>query len=338
MLAQDISIDADTRREVIESVALAVETHYVFPHVGKAMHDGLHASLAANMYDDLTTPSALCDRLTSDLQAISKDKHVHVSYSEKARLLEPPAEPSPEAFVEWVAEGRSVNFGFYKVERMPGNVGYLDIRTFWEATLPVAGETAVAAMNFLTSTDALIIDLRQNTGGSPSMIALLTTFLFGPKTVHLNSFYDRSGEKTTQSWTLPYVPGQRTPDKPVYVLTSNTTFSAAEEFTYNLKNLGRATIIGETTGGGAHPGDFITVTPHFRIFVPIGRAINPISGTNWEGTGIEPDIAVPEADALNYAYRLALGDVLAQLGDSPTTSWAREQVEEARMALAELGA
>jgi C-terminal processing protease CtpA/Prc len=192
-------------------------------------------------------------------------------------------------------------------------------------------------MNLLAHTDALIIDLRKNTGGSPTMIALLSTFLFGPEPVHLNSFYDRSGDKTSQTWTLPYVPGQRTPDKPVFVLTSNRTFSAAEEFTYNLKNLKRATIIGEKTGGGAHPGGDISVTPHFRVFVPVGRAINPISGTNWEGTGIEPDIAVPEAGALDYAYRLALGEVIKRLGDA-TVGAAKTQIAEARSALAALEA
>ncbi len=337
MIAQDTNVDVDARREVVEGVARTIDKHYVFPDVAMAMHDALVSALAAHEYDDLTTPEALCDRLTSDLQAICKDKHVRVRYSEKARLIEPPPEPSPEAMTAWIAEGRSENFGFYKVERLDGNVGYLDFRTFWEASLTEAGETAVAAMNFLTHTDALIIDLRRNTGGAPSMIALLSSFLFGPEPVHLNSFYDRAGEKTRQTWTLPYVPGKRTPKKPVYVLTSSITFSAAEEFTYNLKNLKRATIIGETTGGGAHPGDDISVTPHFRVFVPTGRAINPISGTNWEGTGIEPDIAVPASEALDHAYRHALKDVLGMLGDASTGA-AKSQAEEARAALSRLEA
>lgn len=167
------------------------------------------------------------------------------------------------------------------------------------------------------------------------MIALLSTFLFGPEPVHLNSFYDRSGDKTSQTWTLPYIPGNRTPDKPVYVLTSSSTFSAAEEFTYNLKNLKRATIVGEKTRGGAHPGRDVSVTAHFRVFVPVGRAVNPISGTNWEGTGVEPDISAPEADALDSAYRLALGDVLTKLGEA-STGEAKAHAAEVRSALAEL--
>jgi C-terminal processing protease CtpA/Prc len=155
--------------------------------------------------------------------------------------------------------------------------------------------------------------------------------------VHLNSFYERPGDKHTQTWTLPYVPGLRTPDKPVYVLTSNRTFSAAEEFTYNLKNLKRATIVGETTGGGANPGGYISVTPHFRVFVPTGRAINPITSTNWEGTGIEPDIQVPQTDALNEAYRLALDKVIEKLGDGSRSEAAKSQLEEARTAMSALG-
>jgi C-terminal processing protease CtpA/Prc len=167
------------------------------------------------------------------------------------------------------------------------------------------------------------------------MVALLISYLVGPEPVHLNSFYMRSEDKTTQSWTQAYVPGKRMADKPVYVLTSNRTFSGAEEFSYNLKNLKRATLIGETTGGGAHPGDDVFVHPHYRVFVPIGRPINPVSGTNWEGTGVEPDIAVPQEQALTVAHRMALEDLLDKLGDAPKGA-ARTQAEEARAALAEL--
>ncbi len=336
MAEPDNTIDADTRREVVANIATTLESFYVFPEVAQRMSAELKAA-GTGAYDDLTTPDALCGRLTADLQAISHDKHLRVRYNIEPQAVTSVGEHSPEEEAEWAAQGRIANFGFRKVERLDGNIGHLDLRGFWEASLPGAGATAVAAMNLLSHTDALIVDLRQNGGGAPSMIALLSSFLFKAKPVHLNSFYERNGDKMSQSWTLPYIPGPRTPDKPAYVLTSSRTFSAAEEFTYNLKNLKRATIVGETTGGGAHPGGDIAVTPHYRIFVPTGRAINPISGTNWEGTGVEPDVSVPQEQALDCAYRLALEIVLEKLGDA-TSRAAKSQAEEARAALADLSA
>ena len=339
MVGTSATIDADTRRQVVENIAGAFDKYYVFPEVAISMGEALRASLEAGEYDELATPQDFADRLTAHLQAVSHDKHIRVRYSSAARLLGGPEdEDSAAETSEAIALARSLNFGFYKVERLDGNVGYLDLRSFWDAHLPGAGETAVAAMNVLAHTDALIVDLRRNGGGSPTMIALLSSFLFKAEPVHLNSFYERPRDRNTQSWTLPYVPGLRTPDKPVYVLTSNRTFSAAEEFTYNLKNLKRATIVGETTGGGANPGGYISATPHFHVFVPTGRAINPITSTNWEGTGVEPDIQVPQAEALNEAYRLALGRIIEKLGDAPASDAARSQLEEARAAMAALEA
>ena len=163
-------------------------------------------------------------------------------------------------------------------------------------------------MNFLGNVDAIIFDLRDNGGGDPKMVALISTYLFDQPT-HLNDIYNRKEDATTQFWTLPYVPGKRLAGKPVFVLTSKYTFSAAEEFAYNLKNLKRGTIIGETTGGGAHPVSGQRIDDHFMIGVPSGRAVNPISKTNWEGTGVEPDIKVPANQALEVAKEKALEEI-----------------------------
>jgi C-terminal processing protease CtpA/Prc len=218
------------------------------------------------------------------------------------------AKPNPREQAERREQMRSRmaagNFGFEKLERLEGNVGYIDLRGF--APAEMAGESAAAAMNFLTNTDALIIDLRKNGGGDPSMVALLCSYLFSPEPVHLNDLYFRPDDSTHQWWTFPYVPGKRYEDKPVYLLTSQRTFSAEEEFTYNLKNLKRVTIVGETTGGGAHPGGGRPLDDHFGMFVPTGRAINPITKTNWEGTGVPPDVAVPADAALKTAHLAAL--------------------------------
>jgi C-terminal processing protease CtpA/Prc len=159
-------------------------------------------------------------------------------------------------------------------------------------------------MGFLAHADAIIYDLRGNGGGSPAMIALLATYLF-EKPTHLNDIYDRKEDTTTQYWTLSYVSGDLIPKKPVYVLTSKRTFSGAEEFSYDLQNLSRATIVGETTGGGAHPVGGHPIGDHFVIGVPFARAINPVTKTNWEGTGVQPDVKVSASDALDTAVKLA---------------------------------
>ena len=203
-----------------------------------------------------------------------------------------------------------INGGFEKVERLDGNVGLLKFNGFLPPEF--AGDTAVAAMNFLASSDALIVDLRENGGGDPAMVALICSYLFGAEPVHLNDLYFRPANETHQYWTLSFVPGKHYGEKPVYVLTSRNTFSGAEEFTYNLKTRKRATIVGETTGGGANPGGPERIDDHFQVFVPSGRAINPVTKINWEGTGVTPDVAVPADQAFHTAYLRAL----KQLEDS----------------------
>jgi C-terminal processing protease CtpA/Prc len=159
-------------------------------------------------------------------------------------------------------------------------------------------------MNFLSHVDAIIFDLRENGGGDPKMVALISTYLLD-KPTNLNDLYNRKEDQSTQYWTLPYVPGSRLADTPAFVLTSQNTFSGAEEFSYNLKNLKRAMLVGETTGGGAHPVDGHRIDDHFMIGVPFARAINPVSKTNWEGTGVTPDVPAKASEALEVAEKLA---------------------------------
>jgi C-terminal processing protease CtpA/Prc len=153
---------------------------------------------------------------------------------------------------------------------------------------------------------AIIFDVRHNGGGEPETVALVTSYVFGSEPVHLNSLYWRIPDRTDDFYTDPRVQGTKFgPTKPVFVLTSSHTFSAAEEFTYNLQTRKRATIVGETTGGGAHPGDMVSLPFGLTVFVPNGRAINPITHTNWEGTGVKPDVAIPAETALETAHKLA---------------------------------
>jgi C-terminal processing protease CtpA/Prc len=329
------TLDAATRAEVIDALLTKLDSYYVFPDSAREMAEAIRRRAERGEYEALDGGEAFAGALTAHLQEVSRDKHLRVRYSAEVQPLRGDDDLDSAARREEFRRASELrNHGFEKVERLPGNVGLLDLRGFTPAE--IAGDLAVAAMALLANTSALIVDLRRNGGGSPSGVALLCSYLVDAEPVHLNSFYWRDGDRTHQWWTLPYVPGRRYLDRPVYVLTSGRTFSGAEEFTYNLKNLQRATIVGETTGGGAHPGGVYQLTPHFEAFIPTGRPINPITGANWEGTGVEPDVAVPQEDALNTAHTLALRAVLERIGEEPTGPL-KALREEAQAALAELG-
>ena len=301
----DLTIDAATRTQVIDTILKRLNESYVFPDIAKKMETSIRERVAKKEYDQITSAKQFATTLTNDLQAVSHDKHLRVRYSheaipERAQRQEPTAEEREQRKLDltWM------NHGFSKVERLRGNIGYLEFLNFMDEEL--GADTVAAAMNFVNGTDALIIDMRNNGGGNPAMVALVCSYLFGPEPVHLNDLYWREGNRTDEFWTRKEVSGKRYLNKDVYVLTSKRTFSGAEEFTYNLKNLKRATIIGETTGGGAHPGGGFRISEHFGMFIPTGRAISPITKTNWEGTGVTPDISVPADQALLVARIMAL--------------------------------
>ena len=301
----DRLVTAAERAQVIESLGKVLKERYVFPDLAQRLDARLREQLAAKAYDTVTSAKAFSRILSADLAAIARDKHLNVFYFAQSMPTAPPPRPTgPDPFA-------ARNYGFMKAERMAGNVGYLKLDAFADPQGD-AGQIAVAAMGFLAGTDALIIDLRENGGGSPGMVALLCSYFFEGRPVHLNSLYWRVPDQTQQWWTLAYIPGKRYTNRDVYVLTSSRTFSAAEEFTYNLRTQKRASIVGETTGGGAHPGGMERLGDHFGAFIPSGRAINPITKTNWEGTGVSPDIAVAADKALDTAYRDALSKLAAK--------------------------
>ena len=275
--------------------------------------------LDAGKYDKIENVNAFAQALTGDLRSISHDKHIRVTYSpETVKMIRAgssrSAEDREKARKANIERQRQGNFGFRKLEIMEGNIGYLDLTGF--TGLDEAAETIIAAMNFLANSDAVIIDLRNNGGGDPYTIQIISSY-FLDETTHLNSFEWRGEDTIRQFWTLPYVPGKKMYDIDLFILTSSRTFSAAEEFTYNLKNLDRAIIVGETTGGGAHPGGNRIVDDYFLVWVPGGRAINPVTKSNWEGTGIEPHIKVGQAQALEKAHYEAL-DRLAEREEDET--------------------
>jgi hypothetical protein len=312
----DSTLTAKQRTEVLDGVLKKLNDHYVFPDKALEMEKAVRARQEKKEYDSISSANILAETLTKHLQEVSHDKHLRVMYRSDP-LPKRGAAPSPEERQRMRNMMSKRNFGFEKVERIEGNIGYLDLRGFMEAE--AAGETAAAAMSFLANTDALIIDLRKNGGGSPEMVALLCSYLFDGPPKHLNSLHwRRSGaEEIQQWWTVPYVPGKKYVGKDVYVLTSKRTFSAAEEFTYNLQTQKRATIVGATTGGGAHPGGPQRINDHFAVWIPSGRAVNPISKTNWEGTGVKPDIEVPADQALKTAHLAALKKLQMAKGGEP---------------------
>lgn len=282
-------LDAAERKQAVEALCAHLRKTYVFPVKAEEMAAVLEKRLTSGAYDQLDSPSSLAARLTSELQEMSNDKHLRVRT----------AAPQDQQRSHVPSDSSARNHGFQRLEVLSGNVGYLKLNGF--SPTRAAQETAAAALDFLANCDALIFDLRENGGGSPEMIKFLSSYLF-EKPTHLNSFFDREGNQVSETWTLETIPGKRfAPDLPVYVLTSSRTFSAAEEFTYNLKCLKRATIVGETTGGGAHPVQMLPAGDRLTVSMPYMRAENPISKTNWEGTGVAPDIATSADKALDAA-------------------------------------
>ena len=325
------ALDAGTKKQVIDGAIDHMRRAYIFADVAEKMADAVRARSAEHAYDGISSPREFAETLTKHLQEVSRDKHLRILYNADGFPPQRSGPPTAEERAQRLADERRRNFGFQRVERLDGNVGYIELLGF--SGSDEVAEAAVPAMNFVANTDALIFDLRRNGGGSPVTIGLISSYLFD-RAVHLNDFYIRETDTTRQFFTSADVQGRRYgPDKPVFVLTSNRTFSAAEEFTYNLKNLKRATVVGETTGGGAHPGGVRRITDRFGIWLPNGRAINPITKTNWEGVGIEPDIRVEAAHALRAAHLAAV----RKIRETTTDERHRQQLDTAIAALEKAG-
>lgn len=296
------------KEEAVEALAKAMEQTYIFEALGKKAAGELRSSLKSGKYDSIGEGEAFASALHTQVNAIINDAHFRIQYNPKGFSAQREAgQMSPDNAAAEREMVRRTNAGFEKVERLPGNVGYIKFNMFFG--LESSKRPAQAAMEFLADTDALVFDLRDNGGGDPATVQFICSYLFEEKPVHLNSLIWRDGRKE-EFWTLKDLPGKRYLNKPVYVLTSKNTGSAAEEFAYNLQQLKRATIIGGVTWGGANPGDFLPLGSHFMAFVPNGRAENPYTKDNWEGKGVKPDVEVDPAKAINRAHRLAVAEQL----------------------------
>jgi hypothetical protein len=327
-------IDATAHIVIIQSLTEKLRANYVVPEIADEICARLQQRLDDGEYADITEGEFLAFALTQHMQEVNGDEHLWVRWCPEPL---PAHEGQLRHNEEWVAEQRLEaqleNYGLHKAERLPGNVGLLEIRCLHRPAW--GGDTAVAAMGFVANASALIIDLRGCTGGYPGMVALLLSYLFGEEPVHLNSMYWRDDDLTQQFWTLPHVPGKRVADTPVYVLISRDTFSGGEEVAYDLQARQRATLVGEKTDGGAHPGASYHLHPHFEAFIPVGRAINPVTGGNWERTGVVPDIPVSAEEALSVAYGLALRSVIDRIGE-PASGPLGALLREAQAALHQL--
>lgn len=324
---KDMTVDAPMRKEAIAAVIANLDRSYVFPDKAAAMDARLRAGLQRGEFDDADSAERFAERLTSTLREESHDAHLEVRYFEHAVPPQAPGgEPSAREKAEETAQQQRFNFGVESVGRLHGNLGYIDVHQF--GRLPGAAERYAAAMNLLADTSALIVDLRRCGGGDPDAVMAFASYLFDQPT-HLNDVYWREENRTEQRWTQAKVAGRRYGQaRKVYLLTSSDTFSGCEDLAYALKNNRRATLVGETTGGGAHAGDPHRLSAHFMMFVPSGRPINPVTHTDWEGVGVAPDVPASADDALDIAQVAALKAVLATEADAEWKAKLQQRLDE----------
>ena len=301
------TVERSERDRVIEALATKLSAGYVLPDAVERITQALRSASSAGEYDG-KAPQEFADAIGRTLRNASRDKHFAVFY-------QPAPTGPPVAATPLMDRRERLNFGFGKLERLRGNVGYLEIVNFSDLRHPSA-ETASALLSTLANFDAIILDLRRNSGGNDPMMAFIATYFFDPTPVHLNDIYWRDTNETSQFWTTAFVPGRRSARQPLYILTSASTFSSAEDFCYSLQNLKRALVVGETTGGGAHSSRGPQrLTQSFTAIIPVGRSVSPMTKTNWEGTGVTPDIKTSADASLGVAHLNALRSLLEKETD-----------------------
>jgi hypothetical protein len=306
--AQGSPIAPVQRTAVIEHSLELLSANYVFLDRAERAATDVRERAKRGEYDSLTSPAQLAELLSRHLAEATNDRHVHVKLG--AVPVSDPRSDSTETKSDLEnlrRQAESEEFGIGKPRVLDGNVGYLPFHRFFRAEF--AGDALAAAMKDLANTKALIVDLRECRGGDPVMVTLAASWFFEGRPRHWSTISRRLGDTTTQLWTAAWLPGARYVDKPVYVLTAQQTFSAPESFAYELQQTRRATIVGETTGGGAHSGAWFPIDDRFSIFVPLSRYVSAVSGGDWEGSGVKPDVACDASEALQRAHHLALQEI-----------------------------
>jgi C-terminal processing protease CtpA/Prc len=299
----------EQKKLIINTLLQQLLQYYVSLELAEEMGKQLKNNFKDGLYSSVDTIQEFCEILTRDLYEICNDKHLKLIYRPEAASKEKNISIKERMFEEEKRRGKVENYGFHRVERLPGNIGYLDMRKFYSVEL--GADTVISAMDLVKNTDALILDLRKNGGGRVEMVAFFTSYFIEEPT-HINSVYNRYEDSLIQTWTQKYVPGSRYLNKPMYILTSNFTFSGGEALAYSLQHLQLAKVIGEVTGGGAHPVIFNQITDNIRFKIPNRETICPITNSNWEGTGVIPDININKEAAFDLAYKEALSIVKQQ--------------------------
>ena len=311
-------MDDKTTVEIVEYIADLLAEKHVFPQVGEELADHLRQRIAENAPFLTLPPPDFANALTQELYALAQDTHLRLDYSpERAQGVN----NIEELMHRHIEQARRNNFGFIKAERLAGNIGYLLIREF------TAEAIAAGAMAFVANTQALIFDIRGHKGGTPEVVQLLISYLVDEDPHPLSGIYARATDSQEAWQTLPEIPGKRMSKVPVYVLVDGQTHSAAEAFAYDLQALKRATIVGERTRGGAHLVDFVPLNNLFVLMMPIARAINPITGNNWQGTGVIPDIEISTEQALQVAHERILNELLASAKDADERAFLQAEME-----------
>ena len=317
-----VRLDAAKRRAVIDTLAARLKRHYVDADTGAMIADRVRARLSAGAYDTITSPARFAEVLTTDLRLVNDDRHLNVTYNPLQQALRPPPEGirmgtlppalppvGPPPTGPGADAARRSNYGLGRVDVLPGNVGYMDIRGFSGAAAVVGA--IKSALEYLQGTDALIFDLRRNGGGSPFSVNVIISHFTNGDTIPSLTVTNRSANQKFTRYTYAQVPGPRRPTVPLYVLTSGATASAGEDFTFVLKNMGRATIVGGTTAGAGHNNANVDLGEGFAASISFTRVTDPKTGAEWERVGVTPDIRVDQAQALDVAHAHALKTIAA---------------------------
>ncbi len=311
---QDLQISSKEKVQIIDTIIKAVKSFYVFPETSLQIETAILKHQKRGDYNKIMSSKEFADTITNQLVLISNDKHLHILFSYDTVQQKTDKEPPLPDFIKTFAIDN--NYGFNKIEILEGNVGYMNILGFFP--FDEATNKAIASLDYLSNTQALIIDLRENTGGVGTLANFVLSYFFDQRPVNFLDVIFRKDNRVEQSWSSFYIPGKRYLGKPIYILTSSGTFSAGEAFAYILQSYKKATIIGEQTGGGANVGDLIRLNDHFVMNLPIGRPISPITNNNWEGIGVKPDLETSKEKALTTAHITALEKLIQICSEEKT--------------------